>query len=541
MHCCVEGITQLFLVFQDCSGLNLKKRHAVQRLPKPAYEGRGHRLVSEHSHLLPQLADFYDLGGIKGSGSFGTVRHASCKRTGQPCCVKSVSKSDLPEDELVLLANEIEILSFCDHPHIIRLHHTFEDDREVHIAMQECSGGELANRLRTDGPFREHDIRVLMHQLMSGVCYLHDVRHIAHRDLKLENILLSVHSQKLSHSHLKIIDFGFAEGFQPGIKSFDVICGTPSYIAPEIVTGGNYDEKCDIWSCGVMLYQMTSGRFPFRFDANVEDIYDGFSDEFFQGELHFGEKQWNSCSGNLKLTVKRMCAALVQHRFSAAKVLDSEWLKCVEDETVEELMCHMRSTRRMLQELRKLACKSLEKDSSFEASLESFMQLGMEKVAYNLQDEEFEEERKLFKAADSNSNGKLELGEWMQFATCCGMSNAQATKLFRWLDADSSGSVGYTEFLSAVLRGRECKKEALLAAFDEFDSDHDGLLSFDDLKAVLSENGTSDEDCRAIFEKAHSKHDSKLDFDEFRRLLPCAKTRSGRYSRKLLEAAAGGA
>jgi calcium-dependent protein kinase len=439
------------------------------------------------------------------------------------------------------MANEIEILSFCDHPHIIRLHHTFEDDSEVHIAMQECSGGELANILRTDGPFCENDVRVLMHQLLSGVCYLHDVRHIAHRDLKLENILLSAHNQKLSQSHLKIIDFGFAEGFQPGIKSFDAICGTPSYIAPETVLGGSYDEKCDIWSCGVLLYQMTSGRFPFSFDTKVEYIHDGFSDDFFQGKLYFLEEQWKSCSGNLKLTIKRMCAASVQLRFSAAKVLDSEWFRCMEDETVEELMSHMHCTCRMLKELHKLACKSLEKDSSFEASLESFLQLGMEKVAYNLKDEEFEEERKLFEAADSNSNGMLELDEWMQFTSCCGMPNAEATKLFCWLDVDKSGSIAYTEFLSAVLRGRECRKEALLAAFDDFDSNHDGLISFDDLKSALSDNGTSDEDCRAIFEEAHSKHSGELDFEEFQRLLPCAKALSGRVSRKLSEAATGGA
>lgn len=541
MHSCAEGIKQLFLAFQDGSGLDHKKQNLIRHLPKPSYAGKGHRLVSHHSHLLPLLSDFYDLGEIKGSGSFGTVRSATCKKSGQACCVKTIGKSNLPEDELALMANEIEILEFCDHPHIIRLHHTFEDDNEVHIAMQECRGGDLANRLQTDGPFCENDVRVLMHQLLSGVYYLHDVRYTAHRDLKLENVLLSAHSQKLSQSHLKIIDFGFAEGFHPGIKSFNVICGTPSYIAPEIALGGSYDEKCDIWSCGVMLYQMISGSFPFDFDAEVEDFCDGFSDDFFQGKLHFGEEQWNSCSGNLKLTVKRMCAASAQLRFSAAKVLDSEWFKCVEDETVEKLMSRMCSTCRMLEELHKLACKSLDKDSGFEASLESFLQLGMEKVAYNLKDEEFEEERKLFEAADSNSNGKLELDEWTQFASCCGMSSAEATKLFRWLDVDRSGSIGYTEFLSAVLRGRECRKEALLAAFDDFDSNHDGILSCDELKSVLSENGTSDEDCRAIFEEAHPKHDGELDFEEFQRLLPCAKALSGRISRKLLEAATGGA
>lgn len=540
MTCCTEGMKQLFFAFQDCFGL--KKQETVQHLPKPSYEGKGHRWVSQHSHLLPLLADFYEVGEIKGSGSFGTVRYATCKKCGQSSCVKTISKSDLPEDELAMMANEIEILSFCDHPHITRLHHTFEDDTQVHIAMQYCGGGELATRLRADGPFCENDVRVLMHQLLSGVRYLHDVRHIAHRDLKLENILLtSAHSQELSQSHLKIIDFGFAEGFQPGIKSFNSLCGTPSYIAPEVVSGDNYDEKCDLWSCGVMIYEMTSGCFPFTFNESVQNIYDGFSDDFFQGKLHFREEQWNSCSGNLKLTAKRMCAASVQLRYSSAQVLDSEWFRRAEDETVKEVMRNMHSSCRMLQELHKLACKRLEKDSSFEPSLESFLQLGMEKVAYNLQDEEFEEERKLFEAVDSNSNGKLELAEWMQFASCCGMSSAEANTIFRWLDADRSGSIGYTEFLSAVLRGAECRKEALLAAFDEFDRSHDGLISFDDLKAVLRENGRSDEDCQAIFEEAHSKHEGKLDFEEFQRLLPCAKKPSRRMSRRLTEGVAGGA
>jgi len=262
---------------------------------------------------------------------------------------------------------------------------------------------------------------------------------------------------------------------------------------------------------------------------------------FFQGRLHFKEEKWNICSGNLKLVAKRMCCASAQLRYSAAQVLDSEWFRHVDDETLGELMRNMRSTCRVLEELHKLACKKLEKKSSLEPSLESFLQLGMEKVAYNLQDEEFEEERKLFEAADLNSNGKLELDEWMQFASCCGMSSAEANKIFCWLDADRSGSIGYTEFLSAVLRGAECRKEALLAAFDEFDCNHDGLISFDELKAVLRENGRSDEDCQAIFEEAHSKHEGELDFEEFQRLMPCAKKYTGRMSRKLTEAVAGGA
>ena len=149
-----------------------------------------------------------------------------------------------------------------DHPNIIKLYETFEDKKNLYFIMEECSGGELFQRLAMNAMenklYTEKVAASLMKQILEAVNYLH-FHGVSHRDLKPENILLSSMDE---NSQLKLIDFGLSQVLKTMEDIMKGEVGTLYYMAPEVILG-NYDEKCDVWSCGVILYIMLSGNPPF--------------------------------------------------------------------------------------------------------------------------------------------------------------------------------------------------------------------------------------------------------------------------------------
>ena len=158
-----------------------------------------------------------------------------------------------------------------DHPNIIKFYEYFEDIGYLYLIMEECGGGELfdkiTERLEMRKPFTEKEAAGVFKQLMSAVAFCHG-QNIVHRDLKPENILLQT---KFIDSPIKVIDFGLSKIFKNSDHTMFNKCGTPYYIAPEVLNG-YYDEKCDIWSAGVILYILLSGEPPFN-GYTDEEIY----------------------------------------------------------------------------------------------------------------------------------------------------------------------------------------------------------------------------------------------------------------------------
>lgn len=158
-----------------------------------------------------------------------------------------------------------------DHPNIIKLYEYFEDSGYLYLIMEECGGGELfdkiTERLEMRKAFTEREAAGIFKQLMNAVAFCHG-QNIVHRDLKPENILLQT---KSIDSPIKVIDFGLSKVFTNSDHTMYNKCGTPYYIAPEVLNG-YYDEKCDIWSAGVILYILLSGEPPFN-GYTDEEIY----------------------------------------------------------------------------------------------------------------------------------------------------------------------------------------------------------------------------------------------------------------------------
>ena len=156
----------------------------------------------------------------------------------------------------VRLSYEIDILKNLDHPNILRLYEVFEDAKNIYLVTELCNGGELFDEIVSRTRFGERDAANVIKQLISAISYCHSKK-VCHRDLKPENILID-NKESLT---IKLIDFGTSQRFEDEEK-MELVLGTAYYIAPEVLKG-EYDEKCDVWSIGVILYILLSGEPPF--------------------------------------------------------------------------------------------------------------------------------------------------------------------------------------------------------------------------------------------------------------------------------------
>ena len=250
----------------------------------------------------------YILGKTLGTGAFGTVRSAIHKPTKQARAVKILKKSEQDEEQLFL---EVNILAKLSHPNIMQIYEFFDDNVNFYIVSELCQGGELFDMITDKGCFSEKEASPILKQLISAICYCHQ-NNIVHRDLKPENILLD--NKKDKEPVIKLIDLGGARYFSKN-KKMTKINGTPYYIAPEVLNEV-HDEKCDIWSAGVILYILLCGYPPFNGETDKEII-----DSVKTGEFDFPKEEWSVISKEAKDLIKQMLTYNPKKRPSALEVL----------------------------------------------------------------------------------------------------------------------------------------------------------------------------------------------------------------------------
>ena len=203
-----------------------------------------------------KLSD-YDMGETLGTGSFGRVKIAKDKKTGEYVAMKIMKKAEiLKSKQADHISNEIKILSMIDHPFVITFGGFTQDDRNLYLALELINGGELFTYLRGVGRFPVDQARVYIAQIVLIFDYLHN-KNIIYRDLKPENILIH------KSGYLKLTDFGFAKIVEGRTYT---LCGTPEYLAPEIILNKGHGKPVDWWTCGILLYEMIAGIDPFSDD-----------------------------------------------------------------------------------------------------------------------------------------------------------------------------------------------------------------------------------------------------------------------------------
>ncbi|XP_024116750.1 MAP/microtubule affinity-regulating kinase 3a isoform X9 [Oryzias melastigma] len=230
--------------------------HSNGRSELSARSGRtGVRTRSSDEPQPPHVGNYRLLKTI-GKGNFAKVKLARHILTGREVAIKIIDKTQLNPNSLQKLFREVRIMKILNHPNIVKLFEVIETDRTLYLVMEYASGGEVFDYLVAHGRMKEKEARAKFRQIVSAVQYCHQ-KHIVHRDLKAENLLLD------ADMNIKIADFGFSNEFTLGNK-LDTFCGSPPYAAPELFQGKKYDgPEVDVWSLGVILYTLVSGSLPF--------------------------------------------------------------------------------------------------------------------------------------------------------------------------------------------------------------------------------------------------------------------------------------
>uniref|UniRef100_A0A8C7S687 Ribosomal protein S6 kinase n=1 Tax=Oncorhynchus mykiss TaxID=8022 RepID=A0A8C7S687_ONCMY len=256
-----------------------------------------------------------------GEGSFSICRQCTHKKTGQKYAVKIVSKRMEAQTQ-----KEIAALKLCDgHPNIVKTHEIYHDQLHTYLVLELLRGGELLERIRRKQHFSETEASRIMRRLVSAVSHMHDVG-VVHRDLKPENLLFTDESE---NSEIKIIDFGFARLKPPDNQLLKTPCFTLAYAAPEILKYDGYDESCDLWSLGVILYTMLSGQVPFQCQGKslTHTSAEEIMRKIKQGDFSFEGEAWRSVSQQAKDLIQELLTVDPDKRIKMCGLRYNAWLQ----------------------------------------------------------------------------------------------------------------------------------------------------------------------------------------------------------------------
>ncbi|CAM9548995.1 unnamed protein product, partial [Scytosiphon promiscuus] len=267
------------------------------------------RLMLDLQGSARSSLDFYRLGKVVGEGSFAQVRVAWHKLTGQRVAVKTYEKAKIKdENQWKRISQEVKLMEKLNHPRVIRLFETAESSKRIHLVMEYADGGNLCSYVKRRKRLDEGEAQRIFQELLEGVEYMHGVD-IVHRDIKLENVLLGGNGR----TNAKLVDFGFSAHVK-NRRLLHVFCGTPSYMAPEIIKRQEYEGKpVDLWSLGVVLYAMLCGCFPFS-GPRYPELYKNISKGVFRLPDWLSPTAISLLRGMLvtdptrRLTLRQVCA-----------------------------------------------------------------------------------------------------------------------------------------------------------------------------------------------------------------------------------------
>jgi len=255
---------------------------------------------------------------IIGTGAFGTVRSCINRHTKQQFAVKSIMLKDNAKNAK-LLKSEISLLQRVKHPNIVQVVDVVEDGDYMHIVMEQCNGGDLFDKLvEEEVKLEEERACEIILSLLDAVAYLHD-KHIVHRDLKAEHIMLS---EKGINSNIKIIDFGLATTYNPaaGDPPMTAFAGSPFTVSPDVIKR-KYGKECDLWSVGVITYFLLTNQMPFNADSDG-DVFN----KILCGQYSFPKWAEGSVSEEARDFVSKLIVIDPQERFTAKQALNHPWI-----------------------------------------------------------------------------------------------------------------------------------------------------------------------------------------------------------------------
>ncbi|XP_053716095.1 LOW QUALITY PROTEIN: serine/threonine-protein kinase H2-like [Synchiropus splendidus] len=287
--------------------------------PAAAAEDRRRRLQDKvvRYKFDPRVTARYDVQALIGRGSFSRVVRVQHRTTRQPFAIKMM-EVEAPEGQEVCGA-ELAVLRRVSHANVIQLIEVFQFPRRVYMVLELATGGELLDRIVSRGRFTEQDATRALRMVLAGLGYLHSLG-ITHRDLKPENLL---YYHPGADSRLLVTDFGLATfgGTEPGEDPLRTTCGTPEYLAPEVLLRKPYSCAVDMWALGVIAFVVLSGSMPFEDDSRAR-LYRSI----VRGKYGFHGDPWSSVSNLAKDFIQRLLQSDPDSRLSAGRALAHPWV-----------------------------------------------------------------------------------------------------------------------------------------------------------------------------------------------------------------------
>ncbi|KAM9497735.1 ribosomal protein S6 kinase alpha-4-like [Salvelinus alpinus] len=271
-----------------------------------------------------QLYELCLQGAPLGEGSFSVCRKCRHHQSGHEYAVKIISRR-----MEVNTQREIAALRQCEaHPNIVKLHEVYTDQFHTYLVMELLCGGELLERIKRKKLFGEAEASQLLRSLVSAVGFMHEAG-VVHRDLKPENVLFADEGED---SVLKVIDFGFARLCPAGSAPLQTPCFTLQYAAPELFHSTGYDQACDLWSLGVILYTMLSGQVPFQSEqqqrAGMTSSYAAdIMHKIKEGDFSLAGEAWKGVSDEAKELVKGLLTVDPERRLKLSALRENSWLQ----------------------------------------------------------------------------------------------------------------------------------------------------------------------------------------------------------------------
>jgi len=258
----------------------------------------------------------YDIGNTIGEGTFAKVKAGVDTKTGEIVAIKVLDKAAIQKQNMgPQIKKEISIMKIVSHPNVVKLVEVLASRTKIYIVLEMVTGGELFDKIVAERRFSEDKARFYFRQLLAGVEYCHQMG-VCHRDLKPENLLLD------DEGNLKISDFGlsalYSGGTDEGMKLLHTTCGTPNYVAPEVLGDQGYDGRmADVWSCGVILYVLLAGFLPFD-EKRIDTLFKKIQ------EADFSYPAW--FSSETRSLIDKILIVDVSARLTLAQVKDHNWV-----------------------------------------------------------------------------------------------------------------------------------------------------------------------------------------------------------------------
>lgn len=292
------------------SNLSFQSSHSIS----PKASKKLH--FTNHVVLPETVGQLYTVREMLGDGNFARVYQCVSRESGVEYALKIIDKDKCRGKEQ-MIANEVAILRRVQHPNVVLLVEEFNFDTELYLVMELVKGGDLFDAIAAATKFPEYEASRLVSDLASALAHLHSLR-VVHRDIKPENLLVGVRGA------LKLADFGLATELPRDGSLLSTVCGTPTYVAPEILAETGYALEVDVWAMGVITYILLCGFPPFVSQTNNQDE---LFDQILSGRFEFMAPYWDSISASAQDLIRGMLQVDVTQRLSAVQVLAHPWLQ----------------------------------------------------------------------------------------------------------------------------------------------------------------------------------------------------------------------